>query len=96
MEESIRQGNVKPFIEEAVLQVSNWGFSLRDLQVEKKCKERGLFDWFKNQFMFLSNEVECELVGFLDPIHIWQVCDCDFFFFFWNMILRSLFWFCEK
>ncbi|XP_023744921.1 uncharacterized protein LOC111893078 [Lactuca sativa] len=72
VEESIRQGNVKPFIEEAVLQVSNWGFSLRDLQVEKKCKERGLFDWFKNQFMFLSNEVECELVGFLDPIHIWQ------------------------
>lgn len=68
VEESVRQGNVKPFIEEAVLHVSNWGFSLRDLQVEKKCKERGLFDWFK----FKASDVECELVGFLEPIHIWQ------------------------
>lgn len=68
VEESIRQGNVKPFVEEAVLQVSNWPFSLKDLQVQKKCPEKGLFHWFK----FMSSEAECELVGFLEPIHIWQ------------------------
>nr|GEW96167.1 alpha/beta hydrolases superfamily protein [Tanacetum cinerariifolium] len=68
VEESIRQGNVKPFVEEVVLQVSNWPFSLMDLQVQKKCPEKGLFHWFK----FMASEPECELVGFLEPIHIWQ------------------------
>ncbi|XLS96597.1 hypothetical protein HN51_039332, partial [Arachis hypogaea] len=32
VEESIRQGNAK----EAALQVSNWGFSLLDLKLQKK------------------------------------------------------------
>ncbi|PWA65965.1 alpha/beta-Hydrolases superfamily protein [Artemisia annua] len=68
VEESIRQGNVKSFVEEAVLQVSNWPFSLTDLQVQKKCPEKGLFHWFN----FMASEPECELVGFLEPIHIWQ------------------------
>ncbi|XP_071697576.1 uncharacterized protein [Rutidosis leptorrhynchoides] len=68
VEESIRQGNVNPFVEEATLQVSNWPFSLKDLQVQKWCPEKGLFHWLN----FMSSEVECELVGFLDPIHIWQ------------------------
>ncbi|KAJ0952696.1 putative alpha/beta hydrolase-1 [Helianthus annuus] len=68
VEESIRQGNVKPFVEETVLQVSNWPFSITDLQVQKKCTGKGLFHWFN----FMSDEPECELVGFLEPIHIWQ------------------------
>ncbi|KAL8227077.1 hypothetical protein R6Q57_016909 [Mikania cordata] len=68
VEESIRQGNMKPFVEETVLQVSNWPFSIADLQVQKKCPEKGLFHWFK----FMSEEEECELIGFLEPIHIWQ------------------------
>ncbi|KAI7755516.1 hypothetical protein M8C21_031690 [Ambrosia artemisiifolia] len=68
VEESIRQGNVKPFVEETALQVSNWPFSITDLQVQKKCPEKGLFHWFN----FMSDEPECELVGFLEPIHIWQ------------------------
>lgn len=36
VEESVRQGNAKPFVEEAVLQVSNWGFRLADLKLQKK------------------------------------------------------------
>ncbi|KAK9072764.1 hypothetical protein SSX86_009199 [Deinandra increscens subsp. villosa] len=68
VEESIRQGNVKPLVEETALQVSNWPFSIKDLQVQKKCPEKGLFHWFK----FMSEEAECELTGFLEPIHIWQ------------------------
>jgi len=28
MEESVRQGNMQPFIEEVVQQVSNWGFDI--------------------------------------------------------------------
>ncbi|URE35391.1 hydrolase, alpha beta fold family protein [Musa troglodytarum] len=32
--ESVRQGDAKPFVEEAMLQVSNWGFGLADLQVQ--------------------------------------------------------------
>lgn len=69
VEESIRQGSTKPFIEEAVLQVSNWGFSLPDLQVQKKCTGKGIFPWLK----FLYNQAESELTGFVGPIHIWQV-----------------------
>nr|XP_043610238.1 uncharacterized protein LOC122581967 [Erigeron canadensis] len=68
VEESIRQGNVKTFVEEAMLQVASWPFSLMDLQVQKKCPEKGFFHWFK----FMSSEAECKLVGFLEPIHIWQ------------------------
>ena len=70
VEESIRQRNVKPFIEEAVLQVSNWGFSLTDLQVQKKCSRKGILPWLKSMY----SQAECELTGFLRPIHIWQVC----------------------
>ena len=70
VEESIRQGNTKPFIEEAVLQVSDWGFSLADLQVQKKCQSKGVLSWLKSFY----SEADCELAGFLGPIHIWQVC----------------------
>lgn len=98
MEESIRQGNPKPFIEEAVLQVSDWGFSLKDLQVHKKC-QRGVLSWLRS----LYSQAECELKGFLGPIHIWQVyllllCCCfissyNFFFFFscYNICLSIFF-----
>ncbi|GFZ11120.1 alpha/beta-Hydrolases superfamily protein [Actinidia rufa] len=68
VEESIRQLNAKPFIEEAVLQVSDWGFKLADLQVQKKCPGKGIFPWFK----FMYSQAECELTGFLGPIHLWQ------------------------
>ncbi|XP_023905742.2 uncharacterized protein LOC112017512 isoform X1 [Quercus suber] len=71
VEESIRQGTTKPFIEEAVLQVSDWGFRLADLQVHKKCKRKGVLSWLKS----LYSEAECELAGFLGPIHIWQGMD---------------------
>lgn len=69
LEESIRQGSTKTFIEEAALQVSHWGFSLGDLRVQKKCPGKGLFPWLK----FFYSEAECETTGFLGPIHIWQV-----------------------
>ncbi|RRT51706.1 hypothetical protein B296_00025114 [Ensete ventricosum] len=68
--ESVRQGNPKPFIEEAVLQVSNWGFSLADLQVQKQRQEKGLLSWLKS----LYSQAEHEWAGFPGPIHIWQVC----------------------
>uniref|UniRef100_A0A2N9IL84 AB hydrolase-1 domain-containing protein n=1 Tax=Fagus sylvatica TaxID=28930 RepID=A0A2N9IL84_FAGSY len=71
VEESIRQGNTKPFIEEAVLQVSDWGFSLADLQVQKKCQSKGVLSWLKSFY----SEADCELAGFLGPIHIWQGMD---------------------
>ncbi|XP_017977741.1 PREDICTED: uncharacterized protein LOC18597904 [Theobroma cacao] len=71
VEESIRQGNAKPFIEEAVLQVSNWGFSLADLQVQRRCYRSGIFPWLRS----LYSQAECELAGFLGPIHIWQGMD---------------------
>lgn len=70
VEESIRQGSTKPFIEEAVLQVSNWGFNLADLQVQKKCQWNGILLWLRSMY----SQAECELAGFLGPIHIWQVC----------------------
>ncbi|KAL3628549.1 hypothetical protein CASFOL_027595 [Castilleja foliolosa] len=69
VEESVRQNNPKPFIEEAMLQVSNWGFSLTDLQVQKKCGRKCIIPWL--QFMY--GQPECELTGYLGPIHIWQV-----------------------
>ncbi|KAG7964520.1 hypothetical protein I3843_09G175400 [Carya illinoinensis] len=71
VEESIRQGNPKPFIEEAELQVSVWGFSPADLQVQRKCQRRGILSWLRS----LWSQAECELTGFLGPIHIWQGMD---------------------
>ncbi|KAK1283112.1 hypothetical protein QJS10_CPB21g01206 [Acorus calamus] len=70
IEESIRQGDPKPFVEEAVLQVSNWGFDLADLQVEKH-DGKGFFQWIKSMY----SQAEHELAGFLGPIHIWQGTD---------------------
>ncbi|KAF5747885.1 hypothetical protein HS088_TW05G00615 [Tripterygium wilfordii] len=71
VEESIRQGSTKPFIEEAVQQVSAWGFSLIDLQVQKKCQRKGILPWLS----FMYSQEECELTGFLGPIHVWQGMD---------------------
>lgn len=71
VEESIRQGNAKPFIEEAVLEVSNWGFSLRDIKLQKK-QGKGILNWLK----LLLGGPEEEYTGFLGPIHIWQVNGC--------------------
>jgi hypothetical protein len=67
--ESVRQADAQPFVEEAVLQVSDWGFSLSDIQTQKK-DDQGFFELIKSMF----NQVEREWVGFLGPIHIWQVC----------------------
>ncbi|KAF8086275.1 hypothetical protein N665_0630s0025 [Sinapis alba] len=68
VEESTRQGTAKPFVEEAVLHVSNWGFNLPDFRLQKKCKTNGVLSWL----MSMYSEAECELVGFGKPIHIWQ------------------------
>ncbi|WVZ56571.1 hypothetical protein U9M48_007078 [Paspalum notatum var. saurae] len=68
--ESVRQGNALPFVEEAVLQVSDWGFSLSDIQMQKK-EDRGFFELIKSLF----SQAEREWVGFLGPIHIWQGMD---------------------
>jgi hypothetical protein len=78
VEESIRQGNVKPFVEEAALQVSNWGFSLADLKLQKKRRGKGMLNWLKymiNLLESLLNEAKEEYTGFLGPIHLWQVSD---------------------
>lgn len=69
MEESVRQGKVQPFIEEAVLQVSKWGFDIEELHVQKKCQTRGILLWLKSMY----GQAECELAGFPGLIHIWQV-----------------------
>ncbi|XP_044482231.1 uncharacterized protein LOC123208771 [Mangifera indica] len=71
VEESVRQRNTKPFIEETVLQVSNWGFSLADLQARKECKRGGILSWLRSMY----SQEQCELAGFLGPIHIWQGID---------------------
>ncbi|XP_048233805.1 uncharacterized protein LOC8286002 isoform X2 [Ricinus communis] len=71
VEESIRQGNAKPFIEEAVLQVSNWGFSLADIKLQKKKQGKGVLNWLK--LVLVGSEEE--YTGFLGPIHIWQGMD---------------------
>lgn len=73
VEESIRQGHAKPFVEEAALQVSNWGFSLADLKLQKKCRGKGVLNWLKWLISLLSKKEE-EYTGYLGPIHIWQVC----------------------
>lgn len=70
VEESTRQGTAKPFVEEAVLHVSNWGFNLPDFRLQKKCKANGVLSWL----MSMYSESECELVGFGKTIHLWQVC----------------------
>lgn len=68
VEESTRQRDVKPFVEEAALQVTNWGFSLSDLKLQKRKPTSELLSWLKSMF----TETE-EYTGFLGPIHIWQV-----------------------
>ncbi|KAL2984038.1 hypothetical protein AAZX31_12G068600 [Glycine max] len=68
VEESNRQRNVKPFMEEAALQVANWGFSLSDLKLQKRKQSSNLLSWLKSMF----TETE-EYMGFLGPIHIWQI-----------------------
>ncbi|KAI0526892.1 hypothetical protein KFK09_002485 [Dendrobium nobile] len=69
--ESIRQNDPKPFVEEAVLQVSNWGFSLADLQARKKHEGKNLLLWLKS----IYTQEDGEWTGFLGPIHIWQGMD---------------------
>lgn len=69
VEESIRQGSAKPFVEEAILQVSNWGFSLADLKLQKKTRGKGIVNWL----ISMLPEAQEEYTGFLGPIHIWQV-----------------------
>ncbi|KAL9235848.1 hypothetical protein vseg_010581 [Gypsophila vaccaria] len=68
VEESVRQGHKKPFVKEAVLQVSEWGFSLADLQTRRRCPGKGILPWLKS----LYNKAECELTGFSGPIYLWQ------------------------
>ncbi|XP_021751617.1 uncharacterized protein LOC110717269 [Chenopodium quinoa] len=71
VEESVRQGRMKSFIEESVLQVSDWGFSLADLQMRRRCPGTGILPWLKS----IYRQAECELTGFSGPIHIWQGLD---------------------
>ncbi|KAH0747034.1 hypothetical protein KY285_008691 [Solanum tuberosum] len=68
VEESVRQKNAKPFVEEAVLQVSNWGFSPADLKVQRKRPGKGIMHWIKSLF----GQTEEILTGFLGQIHVWQ------------------------
>lgn len=81
--ESVRQGDAKPFVEEALLQVSNWGFCLADLQVQNQHQGKGLLPWLKS----LYGRVEHEQAGFLGPIHVWQVCafPASFFFYIYEL-----------
>lgn len=71
--ELVRRGDIKPLVEEAVLQVSDWGFNLADLQVQKQHGDTGLLPWLKS----LYSLAEREWAGFLGPIHIWQVYICS-------------------
>lgn len=68
VEESVRQGQMKPFIQEAKLGVSDWGFSIADFQIRRRCPGNGILPWLKS----LYSKSECELTGFSGPIHIWQ------------------------
>lgn len=93
IEESVRQRNVKPFVEEAVLQVSEWGFRLSDLKIQKKRQGKGIIHWLTS----IYSQAEEQLTGFLGPIHIWQVSaphiifSSSFYFLFlvWNLIISS-------
>ncbi|WOL01920.1 hypothetical protein Cni_G10639 [Canna indica] len=71
--ESVRQGDTRPFVEESVLQVSSWGFTLADLRVAKQPDGKGLLLWLKS----LYKKAEHKQGGFLGPIHIWQGMDDD-------------------
>ncbi|XP_057782703.1 uncharacterized protein LOC131000692 [Salvia miltiorrhiza] len=68
VEESVRQGNAKPFVEEASLQVSDWGFTISDLKLHNKQRGKGILIWLKSVY----NLVEERANGFLGPIYIWQ------------------------
>lgn len=70
VEESIRQGIAKPFVEEATLLVSDWGFRLHDLRLQK-LRVKSVIHWLKS----LIGDVQEEFTGFLGPIHIWQGMD---------------------
>lgn len=82
VEESIRQGNIRPFLEEAILQV-NWGFSLADLKIKNKGEGKGLIHWLKS--MYIKDKQE--RTSFLGPIHIWQVS--QYFFPHFSISLAS-------
>lgn len=69
VEESVRQGNARPFVEEAVLQVSDWGFRIGDLNGQIKYKCKGILGRLRSLFA----PAEKRLAGFLGPIHLWQV-----------------------
>ncbi|GAB2235736.1 hypothetical protein Drorol1_Dr00026176 [Drosera rotundifolia] len=71
VEESVRQGSAEPFIEEARLLVSHWGFSIADLMLRKQCQGKGILSWLKS----IYSKPECKLTGFGRPIHIWQGLD---------------------
>ncbi|KAL9264520.1 hypothetical protein AKJ16_DCAP09504 [Drosera capensis] len=71
VEESVRQGSAEPFIEEARLLVSDWGFSIADLMLRKQCQGKGILSWLKS----IYRQPECKLTGFGGPIHIWQGLD---------------------
>ncbi|XP_051143569.1 uncharacterized protein LOC127259992 [Andrographis paniculata] len=68
VEESVRQANAKPFVEEAVLQVSYWGFSLSDLQPHGKRKAKGILAWLKSAY----RPAQKGLTGFIGPVHVWH------------------------
>ncbi|XP_078434758.1 alpha/beta-Hydrolases superfamily protein [Wolffia australiana] len=68
MEESIRQRNSNPFVEEAILQVSSWGFSLADLQASKSPEGNGFLNWLKSFYSL----AERKSPSFDGPIHVWQ------------------------
>lgn len=88
VEESVRQKNVRPLVEEAALQVSNWGFSLADLKVHRKPLGKGILKWLKS----LYGQAEESLSGFLGPIHIWLVSTTPYYLFqtLFNIPLNSV------
>ncbi|KAI4378747.1 hypothetical protein MLD38_016184 [Melastoma candidum] len=71
VEESVRHGSTMPFVEEVVLQVSRWGFSLKNLHPRLKCQSNGILPWLKS----IYSRPECESTGFLGPLHFWQGMD---------------------
>ena len=85
VEESIRQGDAKPFVEEAVMQVSNWGFRLEELKMQKKHLGSGFLSWLKSKY---SKEEE-ELTGFIGPIHIWQVSTHHLSFHYYFIVITA-------
>lgn len=68
VEESVRQANARPFVEEAALQVSDWGFSISDLKMQKQHRGKGVLVWLKSVYNLAEERVD----GFLGPMHIWQ------------------------